>query len=581
MSRKTLKINKKMLMVFSAASVLAVAPLAHAEADKAAVDNPKEESSAEAPQPVVKGLGSYLSGRYARRNGDNENAVRYLREVYAQEPGNMNVAGQLQNTLLQEGQIDEAIELSRVILAKEPKDPISNLLISMAKMKEGDFVAASASLDAVGDGANGQLWLPLIQGWYDVGQKQLAKPLTLEGLSANVGRAQAVVNYHLALINAAAGFTQAAAENFRNAIEDPERPPLRVIEALLSFYEKNGRPETLKDTVTSYLDANPRKQPDPRAPRLESESDGVAEVLFTMGSVMIVGNMTPDAVVYFNLALYAKPDFPLALLTLGDAYSEIQQYERSNATYQKISADSPFYADSQLQTALNYDKLGQFAQASAKLDALIKQYPQKGDFIIAKGDLMRRHAHYAEAAEIYTTAIKRSGKLAARHWPLLFARGVAYERMQKWSLAEKDFERALELNPDQPDVANYLAYGWLERGKNKEEALAMLQKAVEARPNDAQILDSMGWAYWKVGQFEKAVPYLEQAVELLPADATVNDHLGDAYWRVGRKTEARFQWERSLSFSPDDKLADALRKKIRDGLPNPEVAESTAAKSRL
>ncbi len=139
----------------------------------------------------------------------------------------------------------------------------------------------------------------------------------------------------------------------------------------------------------------------------------------------------------------------------------------------------------------------------------------------------------------------------ANDWPVLFARGACLERLGKWALAEKDLRRALELKPDQPDVLNYLGYGWMERRLNLADARAMIEKAVKARPDDAEIVDSMGWALYLQGDFQHATEYLEKAVELLPGDATVNDHLGDVYWRLGHKTEARYQWERSLSFSPD------------------------------
>jgi Flp pilus assembly protein TadD len=157
-----------------------------------------------------------------------------------------------------------------------------------------------------------------------------------------------------------------------------------------------------------------------------------------------------------------------------------------------------------------------------------------------------------------------------------FARGTCYERLGNWTAAEHDLQQALALKPDQPDVLNYLGYGWMERSENLSNARAMIEKAAKARPDDAEIIDSMGWALYLSGDYEGAVEHLEKAVELLPGDATVNSHLGDAYWRLGHKTEARYQWERSLNSSPEAKLTDELHRKLKEGLPPPAALADTA-----
>jgi tetratricopeptide (TPR) repeat protein len=152
-----------------------------------------------------------------------------------------------------------------------------------------------------------------------------------------------------------------------------------------------------------------------------------------------------------------------------------------------------------------------------------------------------------------------------------FARGVCYERLKKWDLAEKDFMEALKLNPDQPDVLNYLGYSWIEMGKNVEEGIRMVTKAYELKPEDSHILDSVGWGWYKLGNYENALKFLEAAITQMPYDATVNDHLGDTYWRLGRMTEAKYQWRRALENNPEKKYIDPLKSKLERGLPD-EVA---------
>ncbi|MEO1065674.1 MAG: tetratricopeptide repeat protein, partial [Actinomycetota bacterium] len=170
------------------------------------------------------------------------------------------------------------------------------------------------------------------------------------------------------------------------------------------------------------------------------------------------------------------------------------------------------------------------------------------------GNLLRGRERFVEAAEAYDRALDRIGEdLDQRHWSLLYARGIALERSKQWPRAETDFLRALELEPEQPYVLNYLGYSWVEQGVNIDRAREMIERAVEQRPNDGYIVDSLGWVFYRLGQYEDAVVNLERAVELRPQDPTINDHLGDAYWKVGRYAEARFQWSRALSLDPEEK----------------------------
>ena len=162
-------------------------------------------------------------------------------------------------------------------------------------------------------------------------------------------------------------------------------------------------------------------------------------------------------------------------------------------------------------------------------------------------------------------------------WSIFFQRGIAYERLKKWELAEPNFKKALELFPDQPQVLNYLGYSWVDMNIKLEEGLAMIRKAVDLRPDDGYIVDSLGWAYYRLGRFEDAVGELERAVELRASDATINDHLGDAYWRTGRKLEAIFQWRTALSMKPEEAEVAKIKAKIKSGLPELEVKKAEQA----
>jgi Flp pilus assembly protein TadD len=192
--------------------------------------------------------------------------------------------------------------------------------------------------------------------------------------------------------------------------------------------------------------------------------------------------------------------------------------------------------------------------------------PKRPDPLVELGDILRSHSRFDDAVAAYGEAIGRVDKVEPRHWRLFYSRGVALERAGQWPRAEADLKHALELQPDQPLVLNYLGYSWIDKGENLKDALKMIERAVELRPNDGYIVDSLGWAFYRLGQFPKAATYLERAIELLPEDPTINDHLGDVYWQTGRLAEARYQWRRALQFQPEAGQVKTIEGKLDRGL---------------
>jgi Flp pilus assembly protein TadD len=146
---------------------------------------------------------------------------------------------------------------------------------------------------------------------------------------------------------------------------------------------------------------------------------------------------------------------------------------------------------------------------------------------------------------------------------------------EQWPEAETDLQEALRLGPDQPDVLNSLGYAWIDRGLRLQEALGMVQKAAALRPRSGAIIDSLGWAHYRLGNWAAAVEALERAAELEPGDPVINDHLGDAYWRVGRRVEAQFQWTRALSLEPEPNLKTQVQAKLASPA-GPDVVPTTA-----
>lgn len=211
-------------------------------------------------------------------------------------------------------------------------------------------------------------------------------------------------------------------------------------------------------------------------------------------------------------------------------------------------------------------------EAQKLLDETARQNPTDIRPLDAMGGILRGHKRYAEAVDYYSRAIALIDKPEAKHWSYYYARGTCYERIKKWPLAEADLQKALQLSPDQALVLNYLGYSWIDQNRNLKQGLALIEKAVRQKPDDGYIVDSLGWAYFRLHNFKEAAKHLERAVELRPEDPVLNDHLGDAYWRVGREREARFQWEQALTLKPEPEDAEKIKRKLQKGLPAPVQA---------
>ena len=202
------------------------------------------------------------------------------------------------------------------------------------------------------------------------------------------------------------------------------------------------------------------------------------------------------------------------------------------------------------------------------LTSLLEKDPTNQQILQTLAGIESNRKKYDAAIPYYDRAIALLGTPEKKDWSLFYSRGIAFERTKQWAKAEPDFKKALELDPEQAAVLNYLGYSWLDQNMNIQEAFDLIKKAVKLRPNDGYIIDSLGWAYYLQKDYDQAVKHLDKAVELRPEDPTLNDHLGDVYWRLGRKLEAKFQWNQALSLSPEPEDALKIKKKLEDGLPD-------------
>jgi tetratricopeptide (TPR) repeat protein len=539
--------------------------------------------------------GSFLSSRFAKQNEDLKQAARFLTDTLALDPLNEELQQEAMRMHLLAGDIPAATELAHKMSVKNASDPLVSSLLMLENVKANDFAKARTVIEKSSNAGLFGLIRPVMLEWIAVANNEAKRPVDMRAAIEKAGFFAPFINYQAALMNDVLGDNAAALAAYSKANVDPSITPYRVIEALANFYQRSGKPEQAQAIFDAYAKANPQSTllPDKldtslsQKPLVGDAKQGLAELFFTTASILFGEDATQDTFLYLRIALDLRPNLPPAQLMLASLYEQVEDYKQAIATYDSIPEGSVFYRRAQVRKALNFEALGQKEKATALLDAVAEKYPNDAMALITKGDMQRDAKKYADAAETYSEAIARTEPLSEADWPLLYARGISYERADHWDKAEADFKRALTLSPEQPDVLNYLAYSWLTMNKNLVQAREYLESAAAQRPDDAHIIDSVGWAYYLAGDFQTAVAKFEQAVEMLPDDATVNEHLGDAYWRVGRETEARFQWERALTFKPEQEVAEQLREKLASGMPafvpSPEMSakkpQATAAGS--
>ncbi|MGQ0741477.1 MAG: tetratricopeptide repeat protein [Alphaproteobacteria bacterium] len=519
--------------------------------------------------------GSYLSGNFAAAEGDLNSAAAFYAETLKGDPGNADLLARTFLLSATSGDTERAISLAKRITKQQPDNRAARLVLTTSAFAKKNYVQAADEMRLSSQGPFTSLTKSLLEAWALAGQRDYDGALKALGALQSQSGAQGLFAFHYALMLDYAGRTEAEAA-YRTAMTVLGNSP-RIAEAYGRYLEVNGKADVAQEVYRNLAKERPG-HPLPRVslariaagekpePMIETPAQGAAESLFGIAASLTEDRSSDVAIFYLNLALYLRPDLDLGRVLLADHYEQRQKYDIANAIYGKIQPSSPYYDMVSVQSAINEARLGREEKAIADLKRMGRQRPKDVDVWTALGDLYRGQEKYADAVAVYSSALAAIAPDDDRRWGLYYARGVTYERSKRWDLAERDLKESLRLKPDQPQVLNYLGYSWVDQGRNLNEAVGMLEKARSLRPLDGYIVDSVGWAYYRLGRYKDAAAALEEAVLLSPSDPTINDHLGDAYWRIGRKNEARFQWNHAIGLDPNAQQKAAIEKKIQHGL---------------
>lgn len=532
--------------------------------------------------------GSYLAARHASAQRDAAAAAAYYRAALRADPKNTELLERAFISVLANGEIDEAVRLGERVLQVNKNDRVARLVVGVRAIKIKQWQAARQHLAASVRGPVTDLTAALLIAWANFGAGD--SKAALESIDRLVGADWYALfkDLHAGLLLDAAGRRKEAGRRLERAYK-ADNSALRVVEAYGSFLSREGRTDealavfqTFDKTLPNHpliVQAIKDLQAGRKLPQLvQSAQAGAAEVLYGLGAALGRRGGEDLGLAYLQLGLYLAPQHTLALLSLADLYEAMKKPALAINIYEKIPADSPLHRNSEIQLATNLDTLERTDEARARLEKLIAEDPKDNEAIMALGNILRARKHYNECAEVYSKGIANIPKPEKPNWLIFYFRGICYERAKQWAKAEPDLKKALELYPDQPHVLNYLGYSWIDQGLNLEEGMRMIRRAVEQRPDDGYIVDSLGWAYYRIGNYQEASKHLERAVELKPDDPTINDHLGDVYWKTGRELEARFQWTHARDLKPEPEELKKIEEKLRNGLP--DDTSTTAEKSK-
>lgn len=519
--------------------------------------------------------GAYLAARAAGISGDFTAAATYFTRALVAAPADPMLLENALGAWLGLGETERALGVARAMQAAGAISPFSSMVLAMGSARDGDWQTVLAGLDA-GQSA-GDLVDALTRAWAHAGAGDMDRALPAFDVVIEMRGMLAFGLYHKALALASVGDFEGAEAILSLPPDQGMQLTRRAVMARAQVLSQLGRNGDAVALIDAGFGGNPdlalralrdRLAADETLPfvQVTHAAQGLGEVYYSAALAVQAESDPASTLFYARAARVLNPDLWEAQLLAGQMLDRLGRYDLANTAYAAVPSDNPSFVIAEIGRAGSLRRAGQAEVAVEVLTALARDHGDMPGVMATLADTLRGLGRDAEAATAYgqALALYPQGDPALQH--VYFALGISLYRLDDWPGAEAAFRASLAINPDQPGVLNYLGYSMVEKGERLDEALTLIQAAVRVDPQNGAIVDSLGWALFRLGRAVEAVPHMEQAAALLPTDAVINDHLGDVYWAVGRQREAAFQWRRALSFDPTEAEATRIRRKLEIGL---------------
>lgn len=526
--------------------------------------------------------GNYLAGRVAHLRQDYDNAARYYMKTIEKGMVNKDILGKTYIILASQGKIDEAAKYANIARQNGDKNNFIDIINAVKLFKHENYKFARAEMNNIQEKTYRKLITPLFNAWSYVGENNYEEATKELDKISKEEDMKTVYSLHRGLIAEYFDKNEEADKYYSFIINDKASDmSFRALQIISNFYVRTGEKEKAVKLVTKYYGSanlkemltclkNKVENGDSKTPKLiDTASKGAGEVFLEIALLFKSIPVGYDyAQIYMAMSEYFNPENDITKIAMADIFEERQMLKEANKYYEAINETSEMYYPAQMRKANNLAAEKKYKEATKVLKKLLRDNPNNFQILFNLGDILRISDNQPEAIKYYNEALQSIFYESEKYWPVYYALAVSYDRNNEWNKAEESLKKALKLSNRHPQVLNYLGYSWLKYNTNTDNAAAMILEAYEKEPNDGIIMDSLGWVYFKTGDYDNAITYLEKASELNPQNAIISDHLGDAYWYGGRKNEAVFLWKQALTQKDDQEELNVkkVKNKIENGL---------------
>ena len=533
--------------------------------------------------------GNYLAGRVAHIRQDYDNATKYYIKTLEKGVSDESLLGKTYIILASQGNIEQAAKYANMARKKGDKNSFIDIINAVHSFKKGKYQIARQHIDKISEQTYKKLIAPLFNAWSYVGENNYKEAVNqLEKISSEE-EMKTVYNLHRGLI-AEMFNRQDEAASFYDKITQNKSMDIsfRALQIISNFMVRQGQKEKATELITRYYGSNNIKEMLSSLNKKVEEGNkftsaivktpniGAGEVFL---EIALLFKSVPVgyeyAQMYMAISKYLNPDNDVTKIAMADLFDEQEMYSEANKYYDSIDEKSEMFYSAQIKKANNLSNEKKYDEAIEVLKKLLRLNPNNFQILFNLADVLRISNNQIDAIKYYNEAISTIFYESEKYWPIYYAVAVSYDRNNEWDKAEENLEKALKLSNRHPQVLNYLGYSWLKNGTNTDKAISFILEAYEKEPNDGVIIDSLGWVYFKTGDYKSAITYLEKASELNPQNAIISDHLGDAYWLGGRKNEAVYLWKQALKQKEESEFLDVkkVQHKINYGIKKTKVMD--------